>query len=115
MGPLDAVRDFVALGDVLSAVERVIDRAVWGEVVNVCTGVGRPARSLLESVTAPLEGAVAIDEAVEAPGGPTWSVGDPARCEARLGFRPSADLSDLARAAADWIMGEAAAHARSRA
>jgi len=114
MGALDAVRDFVALDDVLRAVERVIDRGAWGEAINVCTGVGRPVRSLIELVASGVRGEVIVDEA-PADIGVAWSVGDPRLCEAKLGFRPSADLSGLARAAADWITREAAAHARSRA
>ena len=114
MGPLSAVRDFVALDDVLSAVERVIDRGVWGEVVNICTGTGRPAREVIEAVAQALDGRLLVDEGSDERGGVAWSVGDPTGCEARLGFRPSSDLSPLVRAAATAIEGEAA-RARSGA
>lgn len=117
MAPLGAVRDFVALDDVLTAVERVIDYGVWGEAINVCTGVGRPARALTGAVAEALDGDLVVEEGLVdgEGGGVAWSVGDPARCEARLGFRPSADLSALIRAAATSIAGEAATHARSDA
>jgi nucleoside-diphosphate-sugar epimerase len=123
MGPLGAVRDFIDVEDVLTAVERVIERGVWGEAINVCSGIGRTARSLVDAVAAQTGGKVMIEEAA-ATAAPkvAWSVGDPARCEALLGFRPSADLAPATRRAADWLataattagLGEAV-DARSRA
>jgi nucleoside-diphosphate-sugar epimerase len=116
MGPLGAVRDFVAVDDVLAAIERVIDREVWGETINVCTGVGRTVRELLEATAARLPGALAIEED-DGPAGLDWSVGDPARCEALLGLRPSSDLEPVTRGGADWIVAAAkdGADARSGA
>jgi GDP-4-dehydro-6-deoxy-D-mannose reductase len=116
MGRLSAVRDFTALDDALSAVERAIERDAWGEAINVCTGVGRPVRALLDEVgrlVAPEgRGALVISES----GSPPvldWSIGDPALCQARLGFTPADDLSALVRQAADWVrlMAEARANA----
>jgi GDP-4-dehydro-6-deoxy-D-mannose reductase len=107
MGPLMALRDFVPVEDVLEAVERVIERQVWGEVINVCTGVGRTARALLGATVAQLGGRVAIDEAPSSAQQLAWSVGDPSRCEALLGFRPSSDLAPVARRAAAWLLARA--------
>jgi GDP-4-dehydro-6-deoxy-D-mannose reductase len=116
MGPLGAVRDFVAVGDVLRAIERVIERDVWDETINVCTGVGRTVRELLQATAAHLPGEVAIEEE-DGPAGLDWSVGDPSRCEALLGLRPSSDLEPIVRGAADWIVATAkdGADARSDA
>ncbi len=113
VGPLGAVRDFVALQDVARAVEAVIDRGAWGAAINVCTGVGRPVRDLLQAVAGELGVEIREDETPET--GVSWSVGDPTRCERRLGLRPSADLAPLVRAAADWVRQEAKTDARSRA
>jgi GDP-4-dehydro-6-deoxy-D-mannose reductase len=110
LGPLGAVRDFVALDDVARTVEAAIDRNVAGEVVNVCTGLGRSARDLIAPVAAAL--GVGVAEAAEG-GEAGCSVGDPARCEARLGFRPSGDLDAVVRAAVAWVRG--ARDARSQA
>jgi GDP-4-dehydro-6-deoxy-D-mannose reductase len=119
MGPLTALRDFVDIEDVLTAVERVIERGVWGEAINVCAGVGRTARALLGAAAAQSGGAVVVEE--EAEGAPlelAWSVGDPAKCEALLGFRPTSDLAPVTRRAAAWLVAaakqaqEGAAHAR---
>ena len=115
MRALGAVRDFVRLDDALAAVERVLDRAIWGEPINVCTGVGRPARELTQAVAEALGGRLIVEEAPQDDAtGVAWSVGDPGRCEARLGLRPSADLSQTIAAAAEAIAREAE-HARSRA
>jgi nucleoside-diphosphate-sugar epimerase len=118
MGPLPALRDFVDVEDALTAVERVIERGAWGEVINVCSGEGRTARALLGAVSAQTGGGVLVDE--DPPGEPPmmpWSVGDPTRCEALLGLRPTADLAGVARRAAAWLaaMAKDAANARSRA
>lgn len=122
MGPLTALRDFVDIEDVLTAVERVIERGVWGEAINVCAGVGRTARALLGAAAAQTGGAVVIEEEPEAaPPELAWSVGDPAKCEALLGFRPASDLAPVTRRAAAWLVAAArqaeagAAHARSHA
>jgi nucleoside-diphosphate-sugar epimerase len=115
MGPLIALRDFVDLDDVLVAVERVIERDAWAEPINVCSGLGRTARSLLSAAAAQTSGAVIVEEdpPTQLPEMP-WSVGDPTRCEALLGLRPSTDLAPLTRRAAAWLMTMAkeAAHAR---
>jgi len=114
MGPLTALRDFVDIEDVLTAVERVIERGVWGEAINICGGVGRTARALLGAAAAQTGGAVIIEEepATSAPE-LAWSVGDPAKCEALLGFRPTSDLAPVTRRAAAWLV-EAARRANAR-
>jgi nucleoside-diphosphate-sugar epimerase len=118
MGPLTALRDFVGVDDVLTAVERVIERDAWSEVINVCCGEGRTARALLSAVSAQTGGAVMVEEdpPAEPPMMP-WSVGDPTHCEARLGLRPAPDLAGVARRAAAWLaaMAKEAADARSDA
>lgn len=108
MGPLTALRDFVDIEDVLQAAERVIERQVWGEVINVCAGVGRAARALLGAAAAQTGGALVVEEAPPTGAPPLpWSVGDPAHCEALLGFRPSSDLAPVTRRAAVWLMAAA--------
>jgi nucleoside-diphosphate-sugar epimerase len=102
MGRITAVRDFVALDDVLEAVQRVIDRGVWGQPINVCTGVGRTVSALLEDVARALDGEVVIEQDGPPPA-LDWSVGDPALCQAKLGFTPSSDLTPLIAEAAAWV------------
>jgi len=102
MAPLSGTRDFVAIEDFLRVVELTIERDVWGETLNVCTGVGRTVRELIEPALA----AIGLGLTLSEPEGPEplldWSVGDPSLCRARLGFTPSSDLAPLiARAAAN--------------
>jgi nucleoside-diphosphate-sugar epimerase len=93
MGPIDAVRDFVAIGDVAAAAVRAVETAAAGEVINVCTGRGRSLRELLLRMTQLMGLDVQIESAPEAPAtGLQPIVGDPAKCQALLGFTPSADL-----------------------
>ena len=111
LGPVTAVRDFIDVADVLTAVERVIGRDVWGEPINVCSGTGRTVRSLLEATAAEIDRDLTIFEAVSPPPALDWSVGDPARCQALLGFTPSSDLAGLAQRAAAWVRNAAEADA----
>jgi nucleoside-diphosphate-sugar epimerase len=112
MGPLEAIRDFVGLDDVVTAVERAALRGAWGGAIHVCTGVGRPVRSLLDQAAARIEPTLSI-EAEAGVGGVDWSVGDPSRCQARLGFTPTADLSGLIDMAAAWVLANAKAGANA--
>jgi nucleoside-diphosphate-sugar epimerase len=102
MGRLTAVRDFVAVDDVLEAIERVIDRDVWGGPINVCTGVGRTVGALVERVAHLIEDEVVIEQDGPAPL-LDWSIGDPTSCQAKLGFTPSSDLTALTWRAAQWV------------
>jgi nucleoside-diphosphate-sugar epimerase len=103
MGALGAVRDFVDVADVLTAVERVIERDAWGEAINVCCGTGRTVRALLEATAAEVDCELTINEASAPQPLLDWSVGDPALCRLRLGFAPSSNLGVLIRQAADWV------------
>jgi len=103
LAPVTAVRDFIDVADVLTAVERVIERQVWGEPINVCSGVGRTVRVLLEATAAQVDGELVIAESAGPPPALDWSVGDPARCQALLGFTPSSDLTALTQQAAAWV------------
>jgi NDP-hexose 4-ketoreductase len=112
LGPLDAVRDFVRLVDVVTAIERAVDRDVVGDTINVCTGDGRTVRDLVQGVALELgPGEIKVKGA--GPSGVPWSVGDPARCAALLGFTPSSDLTALIAQAADWVRAQAQAGAHA--
>jgi GDP-4-dehydro-6-deoxy-D-mannose reductase len=50
IGNLDAERDFVAVQDVADAYLRMIHGEYWGEVFNVCSGVPRRIREVVESL-----------------------------------------------------------------
>jgi nucleoside-diphosphate-sugar epimerase len=113
IAPLGAIRDFVALEDFLRVVELSVERGVWGETLNVCTGIGRTVRELIEPVVAAIGLGLALVEPEAPPAPLDWSVGDPSRCQARLGFTPSSDLTPLIQQAAAMV--RAAAPARRHA
>ena len=52
---------------------------------------------------------VVREEAEGAPPELAWSVGDPAKCKALLGFRPTSDLAPVTRRAAAWLVDAARA------
>ena len=112
LGLLDAVRDFVCLEDVVTAIERAIDRDVAGETINVCTGHGRAVGALVQDVVRQLAPG-AIKSNPGRPAGVPWSVGDPSRCGVLLGFAPSADLGDVTSRAAAWVKAQAKAGAHA--
>lgn len=113
--PLGAVRDFVGLDDLLECVERTLARGVWGETINVCTGVGRPVRVLLEAVACGVGGLAIEERPAERAGELDWSVGDTERCRSLLGFVPSPDLTPVTDAAIEWLTAKGSADARSHA
>jgi NDP-hexose 4-ketoreductase len=115
MGPLEAIRDFVTVEDVYAAILAVIDRGVWGETINVCSGVGRTTHALIDGVLGRLAVPIALrTEAVSNDRGVAWSVGDPAKAERLLGLRPSCDLAAVLDEAVARIeaAGKAGADAR---
>jgi GDP-4-dehydro-6-deoxy-D-mannose reductase len=107
MAPLSATRDFVAIEDFLRVIELMIGHDTWGETLNVCTGVGRTVRELVESALAAIGLGVTLTE-LEGPAPLLdWSVGDPSLCHARLGFAPSSDLAPLIERAAAKVRASA--------
>jgi nucleoside-diphosphate-sugar epimerase len=113
LGPLDAVRDFVALDDVATAIERTIDRGVGATTINICTGQGRTVSDLVTAVASELAPCAIRARTDLATPSLTWSIGDPSRCQALLGFTPSSDLTAVTMRAAAWVkaQAEAGAHA----
>jgi UDP-glucose 4-epimerase len=94
-GPLDRVRDFVYVDDVVEIWRRAVD-APPGGVLNVGTGVGCTVGDLLRRLFAACD--VGDDYPVlsgaRTPGDPTYSVADVTRLGARLGFVPSVSLEE---------------------
>jgi len=106
MGARDAVRDFVAVDDLMTAIERTVVRELSGEIINVCTGQGRTLDWLLTRMAA-LGGArviFEIDSQHAAAGQPSISIGDPDKGQHLLGFTPSPDLDTTLRAMWDSAM-----------
>jgi nucleoside-diphosphate-sugar epimerase len=98
MGSRHHVRDFVAVDDLVSVVERVLERRISGEVINVCTGQGRTLDDLLTRM-ATLAGARLVfeDGQPKPEEAPTFSIGDCSKADKLLAFTPSADLDTTLR------------------
>jgi Nucleoside-diphosphate-sugar epimerases len=97
---LPLVRDFVAVADVTAACRRLLALENPPALLNVCTGTGRSfaeifaqLKTLMGEATEPW-GARGEDDGI---------VGDPAFCESVIGFRPSTDITDALREAAEGI------------
>jgi GDP-4-dehydro-6-deoxy-D-mannose reductase len=101
VGNLDAVRDFLDVGDVVDAYLRLLDRSVAPGVYNVASGVGRSVREVLGSLLA-LVGIAepTVEIAVEAS---RWrptdhAVGNAARLRGATGWAPRIPFDDTLRA-----------------
>jgi len=97
LGPLDAVRDFVDARDVAAAVlAAAAAPALPHAVVNVGSGTGVPARTLVKELiaVAGYDGPVHEDSAGSARSGAMdWQQADISRARAELGWRPRRDLA----------------------
>jgi len=103
LGRLDAVRDFVAIDDVLALVIRLVEGRVSGELVNACSGQGQRIRDLIQFLIATSQRDYTVEEQGEppAPGQPDIVVGDPTRFLALAGIAAPSPVRDtLAKA---WL------------
>jgi nucleoside-diphosphate-sugar epimerase len=102
LGPLDAVRDFVDVRDVADAVLAAATAPTLPHgLVNIGSGVARPARALVRQLaeTAGLDVTVDEDAAGSARSGwLDWQQADIARASADIGWRPRRGLAESARA-----------------
>jgi NDP-hexose 4-ketoreductase len=97
LGPLDAVRDFVDARDVAAAVlAAAAASALPHAVINIGSGTGVPARSLVKELVAVAgyDGPVHEDSAGSARSGDLdWQQSDISRARADLFWRPEHDLA----------------------
>jgi GDP-4-dehydro-6-deoxy-D-mannose reductase len=109
VGNLDGVRDYGDVRDVVRAYRDLLTRGEPGEVYNVCTGVGFTLNELLQRLVR-LSGVrveVVRDEERVRARDAGHLVGDPARLQARTGWRPDIPidrtLEDLYRDARERV------------
>ena len=91
VGDLEPVRDFSDVRDVVAAYVAVAERGARGAVYNVCSGVGRSIRSLLDDLIAAVGLQVEIVPAAERrrPTQVTRLVGSAAALTAATGWKPA--------------------------
>jgi GDP-4-dehydro-6-deoxy-D-mannose reductase len=94
VGNLDARRDLTDVRDTVRAYRLILERAVPGEIFNVCSGVAIEIRELLDRLIAHARVAVRIriDPARYRPNDTPLLLGDPRRIRATLGWAPRIDL-----------------------
>jgi GDP-4-dehydro-6-deoxy-D-mannose reductase len=104
VGSLDPVRDFSHVEDVVAAYRLLLDRGVPGETYNVCSGVGRTVRSVVEEMISAsgVDARIEVDPARVRPVELPYLVGDPSKLRA-LGWTPRKGVKD----AIDEALGEA--------
>jgi GDP-4-dehydro-6-deoxy-D-mannose reductase len=116
VGDLDLVRDFSDVRDVVAAYLAVIERGERGAVYNVCSGVGRSIRSVLDTLSE-IVGVHVRAEPVGArrrPGSPLAVIGSAAALRDATGWRPRIPWHETLRAVLDDWRDRAAAAADER-
>ena len=90
LGPLSSVRDFVDIRDACDGLLAIAERGAIGRVYNVCSGVGRTSREVVDALVRCSGMDVEVVE--QASGSPRTgldaSVGDPRRIAAECGWQP---------------------------
>ena len=94
VGNLDARRDLTDVRDTIRAYRLILERGTPGRVYNVCSGHAITIRELLDRLLArarvPIR--VRVDEARLRPNDVPLLLGDPARIQTELGWRPEIPL-----------------------
>lgn len=99
VGDLEVVRDFSDVRDVVAAYVALYERGRQGEAYNVCSGVGRVIRQILDELIT-LSGAaveVVVEEARVRPRKVPTFVGSAAKLREHTGWRPRHDWTATLR------------------
>ncbi len=104
MGDIDVTRDFTDVRDVVRAYLALLEEGMPGEVYNVCSGIERSVRSLLEKLMAISGVAARIDPKSERlrPAEQRRVAGNPAKIHAATGWVAATPLDDSLRAMLDY-------------
>lgn len=105
VGDIDVTRDFTAVDDVVEAYFALLDRGEPGETYNVCSGVERSVRSLLDRLIAlsGIDVRVETDEARLRKSEQRRIYGNPAKIERATGWRVATPIDNaLAATLAYW-------------
>jgi GDP-4-dehydro-6-deoxy-D-mannose reductase len=90
-GDLDVVRDFSDVRDVVRAYMAAWQSGQQGEAYNVCSGVGRTPRQILDTIVhlAGVQAAVAVDAGRQRPDDVRSLIGSAAKLRAATGWSPA--------------------------
>lgn len=91
VGDLDATRDFTDVRDIVEAYLRVLESGVNGEIYNVCSGIERSLRSIVDTLceTAGVSVRYRIDEARLRPSEQRRMRGSYERLRSHTGWQPT--------------------------
>jgi GDP-4-dehydro-6-deoxy-D-mannose reductase len=101
VGRTDTTRDFVDVGDLTSALVRLLEVDVRGEIINICSGRETRISDLLDATIALAGNRVTwkVDPSLIRPGDVARSFGSCAKARTLLGFEPRVSLEESLRAA----------------
>jgi GDP-4-dehydro-6-deoxy-D-mannose reductase len=105
VGNLEAVRDFTDVRDVVRAYWGLVRQGLAGQVVNVCSGRGRPIRELLDILLGLARASVDIrvDPERLRPSDVPVLIGDPTLLRTTTGWKPEIPIErTLGDLLADW-------------
>lgn len=97
VGNTTPVRDFLHVGDVVSAYISLLHRGVPGEVYNVASGVGRSVQQIVERVVArtQVEATIVVDPALVRPVDVPALVGNAHKLQHQTGWRALRTFDDI--------------------
>jgi len=100
VGDLSPIRDFSHVQDVVEAYRILLYKGAAGEAYNVCSGVPRTIKSVLDELVAVsgVAATIEVDQSRVRPSELPSLVGDAAKLQ-RLGWRPSRTIAQALRAA----------------
>ena len=99
VGNLETKRDFVSIEDVVKAYIAMVRGPWWGEVFNICSGVPRSIRSLLEELLsyAPCPIRLQTKQGLQRPQDVPVMYGSLEKAQKAFGFIPKKNLSESLR------------------
>jgi GDP-4-dehydro-6-deoxy-D-mannose reductase len=107
VGHLDTERDFIAVDDVVDAYIAMLGASSWGEVFNICSGVPRTVRSVLEMLARHSDRPIhwKVDPELVRPADVPCMFGSFEKAKAAFGFEPRSPLGAAIEAAWHAAMG----------
>ncbi len=103
-GDVDAARDFTDVRDIVSAYIALLEQGRTGETYNVCSGVSRPLRELIEGLAeiAGIDLTIAQDPARYRPAEQKQVRGNPAKLRNDTGWTPQIELRQTLKDTLDY-------------
>lgn len=107
IGNLDTERDFIAVDDVVDAYVKIILAGCWGEIFNICSGMPRSVRHVLETLLSYSARTVRlrVEPGLLRRSDVRTSYGSFEKARRAFGFVPRTDMGTALREAWNYAMG----------